>query len=274
PLTPQSGEVKDKQTQPPARYTEASLIKKLEAEGIGRPSTYASILENILKRGYIAVVKRKLHAKELGILIVKTLRDRFQFMELRYTRSIESQLDEIARGRNQYRAVVSRAYEDLRQELSALEGLQIGSQATHSCPECKKPLRLIQNKFWGCTGYPECRYTAPNENGQPGAPRTRENKAVDTTYPCRCGQGHLQRRSYQGKFFWGCSTYPNCQQTLPDHKGAPGNKKPINKAKTGAGQACPTCHKGQLVKRTTQKGKPFYGCTHFPDCKHFAWPNQ
>ena len=124
-------------------------------------------------------------------------------MELGYTRAIESQLDEIAKGQNQYLGVVSQAYGDLQRELSALEGLQIGSQTTHTCPACKKPLRLIQNKFWGCSGYPECRHTAPNENGQPGVPRAREKKAVDTTYPCSCGQGHLQRRTYQGKAFLG-----------------------------------------------------------------------
>lgn len=274
-LIAQAGEVKDKQTQPPARYTEASLIKKLEAEGIGRPSTYASILENILKRGYIAVEKRKLQAEELGILIVKILRDRFQFMELGYTRNIESQLDEIAAGRNQYVGVVSQAYAVLQQELSALEGLQIGTQETHHCPECGKPLRLIQNKFWGCSGYPECRYTAPNENGQPGAPRAREKQAVDTTYPCSCGQGHMQRRSYQGKFFWGCSTYPSCKQTLPDNQGVPGRKKTAPPETSGAGLTCPTCQSGQLVKRVVKNGKnvgkPFYGCTNFPDCKHFAW---
>lgn len=268
------GEVKDKKTKPPARYTEASLIKKLEAEGIGRPSTYASILENIIQRGYVAVEKRKLHAKDLGILIVQTLTDRFQFMELGYTRAIEAQLDEIATGRNQYVQVVSSVYADLKRELSSLAGLHIGSHETHACPECEKPLRLIQNKFWGCTGYPECRYTAPNENGQPGAPRARGKQAIDTTYPCSCGQGHMQRRSYQGKHFWGCSNYPTCEQTLPDHKGVPGSKRQKGSQQSfGAGQTCPTCLEGQLVKRTTKQGKPFYGCTHFPKCKHFAWPN-
>ena len=274
-LSAQDSEIKDKQTQPPARYTEASLIKKLEAEGIGRPSTYAAILENILKRNYIAVVKRNLQAEELGILIVETLRDRFQFMELGYTRMIEAQLDEIARGRNQYRTVVSEAYAILRRELSTLDGLRIGSQATHHCPECNQPLRLIQNKFWGCTGYPDCRYTAPNENGQPGVPRKRQIQAEDTTYPCVCGNGHLQRRSHQGRHFWGCSTYPTCKHTQPDQNGVPGTKARQAKQTAGAGQACPTCQSGQLVKRVVKNGKnsgkPFIGCTNYPECRHFAW---
>jgi DNA topoisomerase-1 len=271
------GEVLDKQTKPPTRYTEASLIKKLEAEGIGRPSTYAAILENILQRGYVALAQRKLQAKELGILIVETLVNRFQFMELGYTRAIEAQLDEIAAGRDQYRRVVSQAYTDLKGELEALTGLRIGQRESHACPACGQPLRLIQGKFWGCSGYPGCRYTAPNENGKPGTPRPRQPQALDTRYPCVCGQGHLQRRTAKGKAFWGCSAYPTCRLTKPDNNGVPGERADASRSKpqAKAGQTCPTCQQGQLVLRTAKKGKhagkAFYGCTNFPACRHFAW---
>jgi DNA topoisomerase-1 len=228
PLTAQEGEVRDKQTKPPARYTEASLIQKLEAEGIGRPATYASILKNIIQRGYVVIQKRKLVATELGILIVQTLVERFRFMEVNYTRELEEQLDQIAAGRSCYLTVVRAVYQDLTQELKRLEGIVVETQTQHLCPECGKSLRLIQNRFWGCSGYPDCGYTAPNDKGKPGAPRTAKRKGgkIDQTYPCNCGKGYLQRRkSRKGDPFWGCSNYPKCKHTLPDHDGQPGERK-------------------------------------------------
>ena len=233
PLNALEGEVKDKQTKPPARYTEASLIQKLEAEGIGRPATYASILKNIIHRGYVAIQKRKLVATDLGILIVQTLVERFRFMAVSYSREIEAQLDAIAAGRNRYLTVLSSAYRDLSQELKSLEGIAVGAVTQHVCPECGKPLRLIQNKFWGCSGYPECGHTAPNVKGKPGTPRIAKKTSGenDKTYPCVCGNGYLQRRkSNKGDHFWGCSSYPGCKQTLPDNDGMPGARKPRAKA--------------------------------------------
>jgi DNA topoisomerase I len=279
------GVVKEKQTKPPGRYTEASLIQKLEAEGIGRPATYAAILKNIVQRGYVAIQKRKLVATDLGILIVQTLVERFQFMEVGYTREIEAQLDEIATGRNRYLTVVSSAYRDLAQELKSLEGIVVEGVAQHLCPECGKSLRLIQNKFWGCSGYPECGYTAPNDKGKPGTPRAAKKNGgeLDMTYPCGCGKGYLQpRKSKQGDHFWGCSNYPECKHTQPDDDGRPGERQPKasspSKAKQAAGEVCPTCNGGTLVLRTVKNGKnagkTFYGCTHFPECNHFSWTKE
>jgi DNA topoisomerase-1 len=282
PLTALDGVVKDKQTKPPARYTEASLIKKLEAEGIGRPSTYSAILKNIVQRSYVAIQKRKLVATDLGILIVQTLVERFQFMEVGYTREIEEQLDGIAAGRNRYMTVVSSAYRELAQELKGLEGIVVEAAAQHLCPECGKPLRLIKNKFWGCSGYPDCGYTAPNDKGKPGTPRTAKKKSgkIDKAYPCICGKGYLQpRHSKQGDLFWGCSNYPECKHTQPDDNGKPGER--LSKASSpsqavqAAGEACPTCNGGTLMLRTVKNGqnagKEFYGCTNFPECRHFSW---
>jgi DNA topoisomerase-1 len=282
PLSALEGEVKDKQTKPPARYTEASLIQKLEAEGIGRPATYASILKNIIQRGYVEIQKRKLVAMDLGILIVQTLVERFRFMAVSYTREIEEQLDQIAAGRHRYLTVVSSAYRDLTQELKSLEGIVVEATTQHICPECGKPLRLIQNKFWGCSGYPDCGYTAPNDKGTPGAPRTPKKKSgeIDKAYPCSCGKGYLQsRQSKQGDSFWGCSNYPECKNTLPDDDGKPGERQikanATTKVAQAAGEDCPTCKGGKLVLRTVKKGhnkgKTFYGCTNFPDCRHFRW---
>ncbi|PUB72144.1 MAG: type I DNA topoisomerase [gamma proteobacterium symbiont of Ctena orbiculata] len=281
PLTALAGEVKDKQTKPPARYTEASLIRKLEAEGIGRPATYAAILKNIVQRDYVVIQKRKLAATDLGILIVRMLVERFRFLEVGYTREIQAQLDEIAAGRNRYLTVVSTAYRDLAEELKSLEGVVVEATTQHVCPECGKPLRLIQNTFWGCSGYPECSHTAPNEKGKPGKPRAkRKNGEVDQTYPCDCGKGYLQRRqTRQGDRFWGCSNYPTCKHTMPDDNGKPGKRQTKSSTSVNtpqaAGEVCPTCKSGTLVLRTIKNGKnagkTFYGCTQFPECNHFSW---
>jgi DNA topoisomerase I len=279
PLGALDGVIKDKQTKPPSRYTEASLIQKLEAEGIGRPATYAAILKNIVQRCYVAIQKRKLVGTDLGIFIVQMLIERFRFMEIGYTREIEAQLDEIAAGRNRYLTVVSSAYRDLAQELKSLDGIVVEGMPQHVCPECGKPLRLIQNKFWGCSGYPKCGFTAPNANGKPGTPRVKNGDGIDRTYPCSCGNGYLQRRKSKIGVFWGCSNYPECKYTQPDDNGKPGEwqRKTSSPSKTTqvAGEVCPSCKEGALVLRTLKNGKnagrSFYGCTNFPTCQHFSW---
>lgn len=274
------GAVEDKQTKPPSRYTEASLIKKLEVEGVGRPATYASIIDNIVHRGYVLIEKRKLTASDLGILIVRTLTNRFKFMELGYTSDIEDQLDDIALGKKQYKAVVASAYRVLSDELRSLDEVSTQSHPKHTCPDCGDILRLVQNKFWGCAGYPNCKYTAPNENGKPGKPRSRTESETDNSYPCVCGNGFMHRIKGRNGYFWGCTNYPTCRQTLTDEEGKPGTQKTEKVAiqtasNDNAGEKCPSCHSGQLVTRTTRKGrnigKKFYGCTNFPNCRHFCW---
>jgi len=283
------GEIKNKKTKAPARYTEASLINKLEVEGIGRPSTYASIIDKIMERGYVSTEKRKLKAEALGFVVYKSLINRFQFMELSYTRDIEKQFDEIAAGKNKYFNVVSQAFGVLKNELKSFEGLKIIHGDQHTCPKCQKPLRLIQNKFWGCSGYSKddggCDFTVPNKNGKPGAPKTASKTKINTTYPCVCSQGYMQKRSYKNNYFWGCSTFPACNKTLPDEDGKPGIKKTntiisTNK-KSGTGKFCPKCDKGTLIKRSVKngknEGKSFYGCSnHYTkniECDYFNWAN-
>jgi len=279
-LITHDGEVKDKKTKPPARYTQASLIKKLKTEGIGRPATYASILSNIIDRNYVSVKKNKLFAEELGMLITDTLSNKFQFMEISYTRDVEKQFDLISGGKEKYFNVISTAYSYLKDEMVSLEGLKIGNQETHSCPKCSKDLRLIQNKFWGCSGYPECSYSAPNKNNKPG--ESIEKKSVDETYACSCSNGYMQRRNHKGSYFWGCSSFPKCKITLPDNDGEPGTNNSNTKSsdnKSGAGDACPDCKDGQLILRSVKsgknEGKNFLGCSnHYESgikCGYFAW---
>jgi len=279
-LTANTSDVANKKTKPPSRYTEASLIRKLENEGIGRPSTYASIIDNILQRKYVLVEKRKLKATDLGITVFQALAGRFQFIELKYTRNIETELNRIALGEATYRDVVSGAYAQLTSDLGSLDNVSIGNKEKHDCPDCNKPLRLIQGKFWGCSGYPECQYSAPDEDGRPGTP-ARSAQADDTRYPCACENGFMRSRTSQGKTFWGCSEYPKCKKTLPDKNGEPGVKanQDNQKNKAVAGDVCPECESGNVVKRAISKGrknegKPFLGCTNFPECHYFTWAAQ
>jgi DNA topoisomerase-1 len=166
-----NGQVLSKKTRPPARFTEAGLIKKLEDMGIGRPSTFASILDNIKKRGYVKLEKGQLMPTQVGEELIAALAGKFSFLEYQFTKELEAQLDDIAQGGADYKAVVRCAHETLQNELAAF-----AKAAGHICPECGKPLRRLAksasgaNKgydFWGCTGYPACKASFLNKDGKP-----------------------------------------------------------------------------------------------------------
>jgi len=157
-----SGTVLTKKTKPAARFTEASLIRELEKRGIGRPSTYAAILDTIMSRGYVKTEKRFLVPTPLGVMVVDGLRGNFSFVEYEFTRTMEQALDDIAAGKADYRSVISEAHARLEQEL------QDFAKATGKvCEKCGKPMvRRVKKPgkdgkggydFWGCTGWPECK---------------------------------------------------------------------------------------------------------------------
>jgi len=163
-----SGKVKNVKTKAPKRYTEASLVKKLESEGIGRPATYASIMEGIVSRSYVRHDGRYLVPTDAGEWVIDSLVGRFEFIDVGFTRELEIELDRIATGQSAYITTVRNLYERLSRELPALAGLAMPKPP---CPECGKPLRRIKGKngfFWGCSGYPECSETLPDVNGKPG----------------------------------------------------------------------------------------------------------
>lgn len=157
-----TGTVLTKKTKPAARFTEASLVRELEKRGIGRPSTYAAILDTIMSRSYVKTEKRFLAPTPLGVMVVDSLRGNFSFVEYEFTRTMEQALDDIAAGKADYRTVISEAHARLEQELQAF------ARATGKvCPKCGKPMvRRVKKPgkdgkggydFWGCTGWPECR---------------------------------------------------------------------------------------------------------------------
>ncbi len=171
-MTAKTGRVLAKKTQAPARFSEASLIKQLENLGIGRPSTYAAILDNIINtRKYVAIEKRQLRPTEAGEMVIANLAGKFSFLDFDFTKKLEAQLDEIAEGKADYLSVIKAANDGLESELKAF------SVATgHACPECGWALRHLVKKdtagkkgydFWSCSGYPECKVSFPNHQGKP-----------------------------------------------------------------------------------------------------------
>lgn len=220
-LTATDGKLLEKKTRPAARYTQATLVKKLEAEGVGRPATYAAILDNIVARSYVRVDKKFLMPTETGELIVDALVGRFEFLELGFTRDVEQTLDRVASGEATYRGVVQRVYEQLQGELSTL---QVSATPKHPCPECGKSLRRIKGGsgfFWGCSGHPTCSVTLPDERGNPG-----KKKPVEvSSFACaKCGLSliHRVKKGKGGYDFYGCSGYAKgCKETYPNKDGQP-----------------------------------------------------
>lgn len=216
-----AGEVLEKTTKAAPRYTQASLVKALEAHGIGRPSTYAAILDNISTRAYIEETAKKLKPTALGVQLVEALEiGKFSFLQLDFTREMESRLDQVAAGTAEYLPTVSAAHSALAQELaafaSAIDRAETGEIVT--CPDCKNPMRRINGAkgfFWSCSGYHggSCKKTLPDKNGKP-----------DMGASCpTCKTGSLRQIAGAKGKFWGCSGYRDgsCKATFPDKRGKP-----------------------------------------------------
>lgn len=234
-LHPIGGEVLAMKTRAPKRYTKASLIGKLESEGIGRPATYAAIMGNIERRGYITTRKLFLHPTETAFFIVDQLTDKFSFIAVDYTRQVESELDRIAGGQSSYLATVEATHATLRQELACLYRSEAAPR--FPCPECGSAMRRITSKtghFWGCSSYPTCNATRPDLDGQPG--ETEPPK--DSGHACPLCSKPLVRRTKKGKEgydFWGCSGFKDgCRANYPNKRNKPdfnGNKGGSSKRK-------------------------------------------
>ncbi|EGJ6041360.1 TPA: type I DNA topoisomerase [Escherichia coli] len=229
--TAASGRVLTKKTKPPSRIKRTDLGPVLEKLGIGRPSTYAAIIENILGRGYVTEdSKGFLRPLPLGETIRDALVGRFAFADLDYTRNLEDQLDQIAEGQSDYVSVVSGAWASLDKELGALESVNIAP--AHPCPACGKAMRRRKGEsgyFWGCTGFPECKTTLPDVKGKPGE---RKAPPPPTGFDCpKCGKALARRqgvskpkaKGMKGRpyDFYSCTGYPKCDasfETGPDGK--------------------------------------------------------
>lgn len=221
--TATGGRLLEIKTKAPGRYTQASLVKKLDAEGIGRPATYAAIMDNIVGREYVTTVKKFLVPTATGELIVDSLVGKFEFLNLGFTRELEVDLDRIERGEAGYKAVIQRAYDILKQELILFKAS--ASSPKNPCPECGKALRRIKGKsgfFWGCSGYPDCAVSLPDEDGKPGKKKTQE-KSDFTCAICKSALIHRVKVGKGAYNFWGCSAFKatGCKGSYSDKNGEP-----------------------------------------------------
>jgi DNA topoisomerase-1 len=279
-------------TQPPPRYSEAALIKKLEVNGIGRPSTYATIVSTLDEREYVRRREGKLFPTELGLKVNDLLIPRFgNVFEVGFTREMEKELDQVEVGKEEWQAVVRRFYEPFREDLTRAEKefeefcpkcgkLLVQKRSKHGffvacsgypecgyvkkeevkmsdekCPDCGKPLVEREGrfgKFLGCSGYPECKYIKRGAKSEPGSDEP--PKPVEGKCP-QCGKPLVEK---QGRFgaFVGCSGYPKCKYIQKKERAAP----------TVLEEKCPECGK-PLVERTGKYGK-FVSCSGYPACKY------
>jgi DNA topoisomerase-1 len=251
-------------TQPPPRYNEASLVKSLEKEGIGRPSTYAAIINTIQDRGYVEQKERRFYATEMGMVVTDLLVEHFpKVMDLKFTSHMEGELDQIEAHKMRRDDVLTEFYEPFRQALevaeSKMQSLK-GVKTDEVCPQCGKAMvvrysKKSGSKFLGCSGYPECSYTKPG-NGEPG-----REAPVLTEHKCpTCGKAMVQRMGSRGPFL-GCSGYPECRTTMNfDPEG-----KPVLASKPTE-HVCDKCGK-PMVLRDGPRG-PFLACTGYPKCRN------
>jgi len=243
-------------TKPPPRYSEASLIKALEQNGIGRPSTYAQILTTLRTRKYTETQDRRLTPTELGKTVNKILVGHFnELFNVQFTAQMEEELDQIEEGDENWVEVLRDFYEPFEEQLEAVGEIkdkikaETQEETDEVCENCGRPMVIKwgrNGRFLACTGYPECKTTKPLN----GAAIEETDKKCPT-----CGAPMQIRTGRYGKFI-ACSRYPECKTTLPVTTGVP----------------CPQpgCD-GEMVERKSRRGKTFYSCSNYPKCKYATW---
>jgi DNA topoisomerase-1 len=257
-------------TSPPSRYSEASLVKALEAEGIGRPSTYASIISTIQDRQYVESRNRSLFATDLGMKVTDKLIEGFpDLMETGFTRKIEGELDEIEEHGKEWATVVHDFYDPLERDLATAEDRMTHARAEaqpseYKCADCQAPMvyRLSKRgkRFLSCSRYPDCK-------GAMNVDREGKPQALDITdYKCpTCAKPMIRRTGRFGPFF-GCSGYPECK-TLQQADRKTGEPLPVKPPPEDTGLLCPKCGKKNIVIRQGGKRGPFMSCSGFPKCR-------
>ena len=245
-------------TQPPPRYTEASLVKTLEERGIGRPSTYAQILSTIQEREYARREKGTLFPTELGMLVTDSLVPHFpEVMDVEFTAGLEESLDKIEEGEADWVETVAAFYKQFSKDLARagkkMDDVKKGTETGDACPDCGKP--IVEKwgrfgKFLACSAYPECTYTKDLGGGRVKVADEPTEEICPT-----CSKPMVIKHGRFGKFI-ACSGYPACKTTKP--------------VPLGIGCPQPACG-GQLVERRSRKGRTFYACTNYPQCTFSVW---
>ena len=265
-LTLEKLDKEQKFTQPPARFSEASLVRELEELGIGRPSTYAAIISTLQDREYVSLKERHFVPTDLGRVVCTQLVEHFgKLMDVGFTAQMEENLDKVAEGQEQWVELLRRFSEDFNPTLAAasknMKSLKGGMPANLPCPECGKDLLIKFGKagaFLACSGYPECRYTSNFERTEDGTVEAvaQEKPQYEKVGDCpQCGKDLVIKKSRTGSSFIACTGYPDCKYAAPLSTGVP----------------CPRCGKGSLVEKSTKRGKIFYSCDQYPQCDFALW---
>lgn len=252
-------------TEPPPRYSEATLIKALEEYGIGRPSTYASIVSTLQTRDYVQLENKRFYPTDIGRVVNGFLTKYFtNYVDYHFTAQLEDSLDEISRGEKEWVPLLRDFWKPFKGQVDNIAETVKRKDVTQEkldekCPECGKPLSIRlgkRDRFIGCTGYPDCSYTrAIKENA---AEASQDAEVIEGR---SCPEDGGQLKIKHGRFgkFIGCGNYPKCKYI-----------ESLNKPQD-TGVECPECHKGKMVKRQSRRGRVFYSCSLYPDCKYAVW---
>lgn len=251
----------EKRTTPPPRYSQASLIKELERFGVGRPSTYATIIETLKSRRYVQIENKQIIPEDVAMVVSDLLSKHFSnIVDIDFTAGMENDLDCVAEGEKEWVPLVRDFYQPFDKILQEKEEelkktdvttLEITKQ---KCPECGKPLAIKlgkYGKFLSCTGWPDCKVAISlNKDGE-----AIDEGAIDEKCP-ECGEPMELKEGRFGKFL-ACTKYPKCKGTKPYLE--------------TIGVKCPECKDGDLIIKRTKRGRTFYGCSRYPDCKYSSW---
>jgi DNA topoisomerase-1 len=297
-------------TEPPPRFNEATLVKELEADGVGRPSTYASILSTIQEREYVKKDGGKFVPTELGMVVTDLLLESFeQIFDVKYTARMEADLDSIEEGKMDWREAMGEFYERFEKELKHAERHMTDIKRMEKptdlvCDKCGKPMVIKWGRhgsFIACTGYPDCTNTRELTVDLPDIDKADLTEQDAEEYCENCGRPMVLKKGRFGTFY-ACSGYPDCKTTkriggeqtkadvaLEEKCPQCGNNLVLKHGRFGEftacsnypkckyvkqktiGVACPNCSEGQVVERRSKRGKTFYGCNRYPECDFVAW---
>lgn len=249
-------------TEPPPRFSEASLVKTLEEYGIGRPSTYASIISTLQSREYVEMDKKRFIPTDVGRIVAKFLTEHFtQYVDYDFTANMEDHLDAISRGEEKWVPMMKEFWQPFKDLVDEKEQSVDRKDVTHEqleekCPKCGGGMAIRlgrRGRFIGCNDYPDCDYTRNVNEDADAEPEVIEDRKCP-----ECESELIIRHGRYGKFI-GCSNYPECKHIEP-------LEKPQD-----MGVECPECHKGNMLKRKSRNGKIFFSCQHYPECKYAVW---
>ena len=297
-------------TEPPPRYNEATLVKKLESDGVGRPSTYASILSTIQDREYVTKEGGKFKPTELGMVVCDLLLESFNdIFDVKYTARMEEELDDIEDGKIDWRIAMSGFYDRFTKDIEHAERhmtdvKRMEKPTDLKCEKCTKPLVIKWGKhgsFIACTGYPDCTFTRELTVDLPDVEGANLTEQGEEEYCENCGRPMVLKKGRFGTFL-ACTGYPDCKTTKQiggtqkkadvalDEKCPACDSNMVQKfgrfgefvacsnyptckhvKQKTIGVKCPQCSEGDISERRSKKGKTFFGCTRYPECDFVAW---